>query len=91
MNITNQTKSIFVCLISAISVPLALGKEEFPLEAWVKQCTITPADLNQRDASAVAGGITLEKHGKWGWSPKVEAAEGVLVLHPLAEDKPGVV
>ena len=85
-NIVIKTKVAILSLMTFVSS--AYAKETFPLESWIKECKISSADIDPLGASSVADGITIEKHGKWGWSAKVEAAEGVLVIHPLAKDKP---
>jgi hypothetical protein len=60
------------------------------LEPWVDQCTINSA-LNQDTAIKVDNGIVLEKTGKLTWSPQVEGAEGVLVVHPLSPTIPATI
>lgn len=67
---------------------LSRAADAFSLEPWVNNCTIVSADLLGRDARAVAGGISMQKHGNWGWSPRLQSAEGVLVVHPVSKSKP---
>jgi len=58
------------------------------LEPWVANCTVRSGDLQARDARAVAGGISMKKYGDWGWSPRLQSAEGVMIVHPVNKSKP---
>lgn len=78
---------ICVSLMLMRGVP-AYAVQQFAMEMWVGQCEIKTLDLYIPHAADVNGGVTVQKHGRWGWSPRVGSAKGVLVVHPVARDEP---
>jgi len=76
-----------LCLFLLIPVPLMAGTD---LESWITKCAIVTGDAPfiDVDARAVAGGVSMDRHGKWGWCSSVQNAQGVLVVCPLAPNKP---
>ena len=69
----------------------ANAKEMFVAEPWVKQCKIQTGEIWSTEAADVAGGIKVQKLGNGGhgaWAPEMGPAKGVLVIHPMASDKP---
>jgi hypothetical protein len=85
------TKIFLPTLLITVFLASALAKDDSLLESWATQSVIVSRDILDQDARAVAGGISLKKHKKWGWSPKVESAEGVLIVHPVSEERPAVI
>jgi len=57
----------------------------------VQSCGIKSLErpvFQDADARAVAGGITFQRISKLAWSPRVDGAEGVLILHPVSRNEP---
>jgi len=90
----NTTKLLWVFAILSCRQlsPSLWADASAGLEPWVAKCTILSGDgFKEMDARKVAGGVSMQRHGKWGWSPQVQSAEGVLALHPISGSRPGEV
>lgn len=58
-------------------------------EPWVNSCEILTANVLEGHAASVASGVKVKKHeGGWLWSPQVQDAKGVLVVHPTGRNEP---
>ncbi len=84
-----------VCSVAAVllltGTDRALSDDGAGLEPWAQQCTIKQDEgryFIEADARALAGGIKLLRIKKLPWSPLVDGAPGVLVLHPVSPEKP---
>jgi hypothetical protein len=68
--------------------------EPMDFESWVQECVFKTAGAPtfvDADARAVAGGITFQKSRKLAWSPSVEGADGVMILHPVSANEPSTI
>ncbi len=62
-------------------------------EPWAKNAELlsSSAHFNNYHATEMDGDATIVQHDDFAWSPSIDGHTGVMILHPLAPQKPATI